>query len=140
MFSCSYPSGTFLCRRPPCCIYPSMEDNPFHGRRYPRDRSGFHGSCSPSLRSMFMTFALDPEIFNDQYNLSICEGFFRGAGMLQRVNASRDENEGLMSELKTSQTVAAELRCRVVDAEKKLLERENDGVMLEQMEKTWERD
>ncbi|MFS7968125.1 hypothetical protein Hanom_Chr09g00793831 [Helianthus anomalus] len=41
-----------------------------------------------------------------------CEGFFRGAGMLQRVNALRDENEGLMSELKTSQTIAAELRCR----------------------------
>ncbi|KAJ0502910.1 hypothetical protein HanHA300_Chr11g0418331 [Helianthus annuus] len=44
--------------------------------------------------------------------------------MLQQVNALRDENEGLLSDLKTSWTIAAELRCRVVDAEKKLLERE----------------
>ncbi|KAJ0807901.1 hypothetical protein HanLR1_Chr00c0961g0785821 [Helianthus annuus] len=46
----------------------------------------------------FMKFALDPKIFDDQYSLSICEGFFKGAGMLQRVNALRDENEGLMSD------------------------------------------
>ncbi|KAF5814037.1 hypothetical protein HanXRQr2_Chr03g0105931 [Helianthus annuus] len=70
----------------------------------------------------FMNFALDPELFDDQYCLSICEGFFRGADMLQRVNELRGINEGLLSELKTSQTVAAELRCRVVDAERKLLE------------------
>ncbi|MFS7901046.1 hypothetical protein Hanom_Chr00s164691g01826381 [Helianthus anomalus] len=56
--------------------------------------------------------------------MSIYEWFFRSAGMLQRVNALRDENEGLLSDLKTSRTVAVELRCRVVDTEKKLLERE----------------
>ncbi|KAJ0508476.1 hypothetical protein HanIR_Chr11g0517641 [Helianthus annuus] len=79
----------------------------------------------------FMNFALDTEIFDDQYSLSICEGFFRGAGMLQRVNALRDENVGLLSELKTSQTVATELRCQVVNTEKKLLERE-------QKERAWQ--
>ncbi|MFS8006716.1 hypothetical protein Hanom_Chr14g01252451 [Helianthus anomalus] len=54
----------------------------------------------PSHR--FMNFALNLEFFYDQYNMSICEGFFREAGMLQRVNALRDVNEGMMSELKTS--------------------------------------
>ncbi|KAL9999077.1 hypothetical protein Hdeb2414_s0507g00907311 [Helianthus debilis subsp. tardiflorus] len=44
--------------------------------------------------------------------------------MLQRVNELRGIKEGLLSELKTSQTIAAELRCRVVDAERKLLEKE----------------
>ncbi|KAM0037484.1 hypothetical protein Hdeb2414_s0013g00403681 [Helianthus debilis subsp. tardiflorus] len=73
-----------------------------------------------------MNFALDSEIFDDQYSMSICEGFFRSTGMLQRVNALRNINEGLMSELKTSQTIATELRCRVIDAERKLLERERD--------------
>ncbi|MFS8017971.1 hypothetical protein Hanom_Chr15g01386631 [Helianthus anomalus] len=34
----------------------------------------------------------------------------------------RRENEGLKADLKTSQTVAAELRCWVTDAERKLLE------------------
>ncbi|KAM0015986.1 hypothetical protein Hdeb2414_s0032g00716781 [Helianthus debilis subsp. tardiflorus] len=72
----------------------------------------------------FMNFALDPELFDDQYCLSICAGFFRWADTLQRVNELRGINEGLLSELKTSQTVAAELRCRVVDAERKLLEKE----------------
>ncbi|KAF5783496.1 hypothetical protein HanRHA438_Chr11g0521041 [Helianthus annuus] len=72
----------------------------------------------------FMNFALDPEILDDQYSLSINEGFFWSAGMLQRVNALRDENKGLLSDIMTSQTFAFELRCRVVDAEKKILERE----------------
>ncbi|KAM0050538.1 hypothetical protein Hdeb2414_s0007g00225181 [Helianthus debilis subsp. tardiflorus] len=85
----------------------------------------------------FMKFALDPEIFDDQYSMSIFEDFFRSASMLQRVNALRDVNEGLMSKLKTSQTVAAELRCRVVDAERMLLERENAGALLEQNERAW---
>ncbi|MFS8019487.1 hypothetical protein Hanom_Chr15g01404341 [Helianthus anomalus] len=41
----------------------------------------------------------------------------------------RRENEGLKADLKTSQTVAAELRCRVTDAERKLLEeKELDSV------------
>ncbi|KAF5773740.1 hypothetical protein HanRHA438_Chr13g0602681 [Helianthus annuus] len=87
--------------------------------------------------------------------------------MLQRVNALGDENEGLMSELKTSQTIAVELKCRVVSAERELLERElcsfsslpsslllfsfclrllvvflvqNAGVLLEQREKAWEKE
>ncbi|KAF5811172.1 hypothetical protein HanRHA438_Chr04g0187961 [Helianthus annuus] len=47
--------------------------------------------------------------------------------MLHLVNALRDENEGLLSDLETSRTIAAELRCRVVDAEKKLLEKESLG-------------
>ncbi|KAM0028916.1 hypothetical protein Hdeb2414_s0018g00519791 [Helianthus debilis subsp. tardiflorus] len=42
--------------------------------------------------------------------------------MLQRVNEMRGINKGLLDELKTSQTVVAELRCRVSDAERKLLE------------------
>ncbi|MFS7947522.1 hypothetical protein Hanom_Chr06g00549261 [Helianthus anomalus] len=90
----------------------------------------------PSHR--FMNFALDPEMFDDQYSLSIYEGFFGSAGKLQRVNALRDESEGLLSNLKTFRTVAAELRCMVVDAEKKLLERENVGARLEQRERAWE--
>ncbi|MFS7951431.1 hypothetical protein Hanom_Chr07g00595091 [Helianthus anomalus] len=49
----------------------------------------------PSHR--FMNSALDLKIFDDQYCLSICEGIFRGAGMLQRVNAFKDKNEGLLS-------------------------------------------
>ncbi|KAJ0500850.1 hypothetical protein HanRHA438_Chr11g0493821 [Helianthus annuus] len=49
----------------------------------------------------------------------------------ERVNALRDENVGLLSELKTSQTVATELRCQVVNTEKKLLERE-------QKERAWQ--
>ncbi|KAJ0830350.1 hypothetical protein HanPSC8_Chr15g0654431 [Helianthus annuus] len=79
-----------------------------------------------------MNFALDPDLFDDQYCMSICEGFFRGAGMLQRVNELRGINEGLQTELKTSQTVAAELRCRVIDAKSKLLD--------EKREKAWERE
>ncbi|KAJ0669550.1 hypothetical protein HanPI659440_Chr17g0702411 [Helianthus annuus] len=59
-----------------------------------------------------MNFALDPEIFDDQYSTSVCEGFFRSVGMLQRVQSLRDENEGLAGDLKASQTIAAELQCR----------------------------
>ncbi|MFS7952306.1 hypothetical protein Hanom_Chr07g00605441 [Helianthus anomalus] len=88
-----------------------------------------------------MNFSLDPDLFDDQYSISICEGFFRGDGMLQRVNELRSINEGLLSDLKTSQTVAAELWCRVIDAERKLLEEKNVGALLEQKEKAfeWER-
>ncbi|KAM0043078.1 hypothetical protein Hdeb2414_s0010g00337041 [Helianthus debilis subsp. tardiflorus] len=92
----------------------------------------------PSHR--FMNFVVDSEVFDDQYSLSICEGFFRSAGMLQRVNVLRDENEGLLSDLKTSQSIAAELRCMVVDAEKKILEWENVGARLDQRERAWERE
>ncbi|KAJ0692413.1 hypothetical protein HanPI659440_Chr15g0585671 [Helianthus annuus] len=109
----------------------------------------------------FMNFALDPDLFDDQYCMSICEGFFRGAGMLQRVNELRGINEGLQTELKTSQHIVAELRCRVIDAERKLLEEkvipllpppsffflyeqrfffQNAEALLEQREKAWERE
>ncbi|KAM0009292.1 hypothetical protein Hdeb2414_s0093g00789681 [Helianthus debilis subsp. tardiflorus] len=72
----------------------------------------------PSHR--FMNSALRDDLFNDQYSMSLCEGLFRGFGMLQRADDLRKENEGLKSGFKTSQTVSAELRCQVVDAERKL--------------------
>ncbi|MFS7949526.1 hypothetical protein Hanom_Chr06g00572601 [Helianthus anomalus] len=84
-----------------------------------------------------MNFALDPKFFDDQYSMSIYEGFFRGAGMLQRVDQLRRINEGLLAELKTSQIVAAEFRCRVTDAERKLLEEKNAEALLEQRERAW---
>ncbi|KAF5799492.1 hypothetical protein HanXRQr2_Chr07g0305141 [Helianthus annuus] len=59
----------------------------------------------------FMNSALRPDLFDDQYSMSLCEGFFRGAGMLQRMDELRKENGELKTELKTSQTVGAELRC-----------------------------
>ncbi|KAJ0462875.1 hypothetical protein HanHA300_Chr14g0508891 [Helianthus annuus] len=70
--------------------------------------------------------------------MSVCEGFFRSASMLQRVLSLRDENGGLVSESKASKTIAAELQCRVVSAERKLLEKENVGALLKGKEKAWE--
>ncbi|KAF5767293.1 hypothetical protein HanRHA438_Chr14g0632601 [Helianthus annuus] len=67
--------------------------------------------------------------------MSVCEGFFRSASMLQRVLSLRDENGGLVSESKASKTIAAELQCRVVSAERKLLEKENVGALLKRKEK-----
>ncbi|KAM0016197.1 hypothetical protein Hdeb2414_s0030g00707691 [Helianthus debilis subsp. tardiflorus] len=64
--------------------------------------------------------------------MSLCEGTFRGVGMLQRVDELRRETEGLKSNLKTSQTVSAELRCQVVDAERKLKK--------EKKERAWARE
>ncbi|KAM0035183.1 hypothetical protein Hdeb2414_s0015g00443351 [Helianthus debilis subsp. tardiflorus] len=61
----------------------------------------------PSHR--FMNSALRDDLFEDQYNMSLCEIFFRGAGMLQRVDDLRRANEELKGELKTFQSVAAEL-------------------------------
>ncbi|KAJ0472484.1 hypothetical protein HanLR1_Chr15g0568891 [Helianthus annuus] len=52
--------------------------------------------------------------------------------MLQRMDELRKANEELRTELRTSQTVAAELRCRVTDVERKLLE--------EKKEQAWERE
>ncbi|KAJ0914457.1 hypothetical protein HanPSC8_Chr06g0238771 [Helianthus annuus] len=101
-----------------------MENNPSTIVGIPEVAQNFMAHNVPPPH-MFMNFALDPELFDDQYCLSICEGFFRGGDMLQRVNELRGINEGLLSELKTSQTIAAELRCRVVDAERKLLEKEH---------------
>ncbi|MFS8025954.1 hypothetical protein Hanom_Chr16g01481241 [Helianthus anomalus] len=74
----------------------------------------------PSHR--FMNSALRADLFDDQYIMSLCEGFFRGVGMLQRMDELRKENERLRGNLQTCQTVAAELRCRVVDTERKLQE------------------
>ncbi|KAJ0518465.1 hypothetical protein HanOQP8_Chr11g0416501 [Helianthus annuus] len=84
----------------------------------------------PSHR--FINSALRPDLFDDQYSMSLCEGFFRGVGMLQRMVDLRRENEGLRGDLKTSQTVAAELRCRVTDAEHRLQE--------EKRERAWARE
>ncbi|KAJ0682796.1 hypothetical protein HanPI659440_Chr16g0651351 [Helianthus annuus] len=69
-----------------------------------------------------MNSALRADLFDDQYSISLCEGFFRGVGMLQRVDELRRENEGLRSDLQTSQIVVAELRCQMVDVERKLQE------------------
>ncbi|KAF5795645.1 hypothetical protein HanRHA438_Chr08g0353511 [Helianthus annuus] len=88
----------------------------------------------------FMNSVLRSDLFDYQYSMSLCEGFFRGAGMLQRMDELRRENEGLKADLKTSQTVAAELRCRVTDAERKLLEETGAGAMLEQRGHVWERE
>ncbi|KAJ0516741.1 hypothetical protein HanHA89_Chr11g0417181 [Helianthus annuus] len=75
-----------------------------------------------------MNFALRDDLFDDQYSMSLCEGLFRGIGMLQRVDNLRRENAGLKSDLKTSQIVAAELQCQ------------GAGVMLEQKEHAWARE
>ncbi|KAM0046930.1 hypothetical protein Hdeb2414_s0009g00322371 [Helianthus debilis subsp. tardiflorus] len=88
----------------------------------------------PSHR--FMNSALRADLFDDQYSMSLYEGFFRGVGMLQRV----DELRRLRSDLKTSQTVAAELRCRVTDVERRLQEEKGAGAMLEQKEHVWARE
>ncbi|MFS7929100.1 hypothetical protein Hanom_Chr04g00328551 [Helianthus anomalus] len=64
--------------------------------------------------------------------MSLCEGFFWGVGMLQRVHELRRENEGLRGDLKTSQSVAAELRCRMIDVKNRLQE--------EKRERAWARE
>ncbi|KAM0029537.1 hypothetical protein Hdeb2414_s0018g00527241 [Helianthus debilis subsp. tardiflorus] len=95
-------------------------------------------ACSPSQK--FMNSALRSNLFDDQYSMSLCEGFFRGVVILQRMDELRRENEELKTELKTSQSIVAELRCRVTDAERKLLEEKGAGAMLEQKERAWERE
>ncbi|KAM0027749.1 hypothetical protein Hdeb2414_s0019g00543791 [Helianthus debilis subsp. tardiflorus] len=87
-----------------------------------------------------MNSALRDDLFEDQYSMSLCEGLFRGVGMLQRVDDLRKENEGLKSDLKASQSIAAELRCQVVEAKHKLLEEKGAGAMLERRERAWERE
>ncbi|MFS7985516.1 hypothetical protein Hanom_Chr11g00999261 [Helianthus anomalus] len=47
----------------------------------------------------FMNSALRVDLFDDQYSMSHCEGFFQGAGMLQRVDELRKENERLRGDL-----------------------------------------
>uniref|UniRef100_A0A251S152 Transposase (putative) gypsy type domain-containing protein n=1 Tax=Helianthus annuus TaxID=4232 RepID=A0A251S152_HELAN len=88
----------------------------------------------------FMNSALRSDLFDDQYIMSLCEGFFRGAGMLQRMDELRRECEDLGADLKTSQTIAAELQCWVTDAERKLQEEMGAGAMLEQREGAWARE
>ncbi|KAM0051576.1 hypothetical protein Hdeb2414_s0007g00238151 [Helianthus debilis subsp. tardiflorus] len=73
-------------------------------------------------------------------SLMINEGFFRGVGMLQRVDDLRREKEGLKSDLKTSQIVTAELWCHMVEAKRKLQEEKGAGVMLEQKQRSWEKE
>ncbi|KAJ0436074.1 hypothetical protein HanIR_Chr17g0900401 [Helianthus annuus] len=68
----------------------------------------------------FVNSALRDDLFEDQYSMSLCESFFRGAGMLQRIDDLRKANEGLKAELKASQSVAAGLRGQVVAAERRL--------------------
>ncbi|KAJ0614271.1 hypothetical protein HanIR_Chr02g0060511 [Helianthus annuus] len=88
----------------------------------------------------FMNSALRDDLFEDQYSMSLCESFFRGVGMLQRIDALRRANEGLKAELKASQSVAAGFRCRVVEAERKLQEEKGAGAMLEKKERAWEQE
>ncbi|KAJ0918814.1 hypothetical protein HanRHA438_Chr05g0222371 [Helianthus annuus] len=88
----------------------------------------------------FVNSAMRDDLFEEQYSMSLCESFFRGAGMLQRVNDLRRANEGLKAELKASQSVAAGLRCRVVEAERKLQEEKGAGAMLEKNKRAWEQE
>ncbi|KAJ0854259.1 hypothetical protein HanRHA438_Chr14g0660661 [Helianthus annuus] len=88
----------------------------------------------------FVNSALRDDLVEDQYSMSPCESFFRGAGMLQRIDDLRRTNEGLKGELKTSQSVAVELRCQVVEAERRLQEERGMGIMLEQRKQAWERE
>ncbi|KAM0070553.1 hypothetical protein Hdeb2414_s0001g00014491 [Helianthus debilis subsp. tardiflorus] len=53
-------------------------------------RDFFAHVVPPSHR--FMNSALRADLFDDQYNMSLCEWFFRGVGMLQRVDEPRREN------------------------------------------------
>ncbi|KAM0050904.1 hypothetical protein Hdeb2414_s0007g00229171 [Helianthus debilis subsp. tardiflorus] len=87
-----------------------------------------------------MNSALRDELFEDQYNMSLCESFFRGARMLQKVGDLRRANKELKSELKASQSVAVDLRCQVVKAERKLQEEKGAGAILERREQAWERE
>ncbi|KAJ0708928.1 hypothetical protein HanLR1_Chr09g0334661 [Helianthus annuus] len=72
--------------------------------------------------------------------MSLCEGFFGGAGMLQRVDDLRKANEELKGKLRASQSAAAELQCQVVEAERKLQEEKGAGAMLERKEQACERE
>ncbi|MFS7980147.1 hypothetical protein Hanom_Chr10g00935941 [Helianthus anomalus] len=87
-----------------------------------------------------MNSALRVDLFDDQYSMSLCEEFFKGVGMLQQVDELRRENEELQGDLKSSQTVAAELRCRATDAKRRLQEEKGVGAMLEQKEHAWARE
>ncbi|MFS7908130.1 hypothetical protein Hanom_Chr01g00079581 [Helianthus anomalus] len=73
--------------------------------------------------------------------MSLCEGLFKGVGMLQRVDDPRKENEGLNNDLKTSQTVSAELRCQWLRLSVNCRRRRcGAAVMLERKERAWEKE
>ncbi|MFS7972589.1 hypothetical protein Hanom_Chr09g00846581 [Helianthus anomalus] len=78
----------------------------------------------------FVNSALRDDLSEDQYSMSLCESFFRGAGMLQRIDDLRKANEGLKAELKASQSVVAGLRGQVVDAERRLQEEKEMASLL----------
>ncbi|MFS7948180.1 hypothetical protein Hanom_Chr06g00556961 [Helianthus anomalus] len=84
-----------------------------------------------------MNFALNPCLFDDRCNMCLCEGFFLGGWHVVAGKRAEGDKRRLRAELKTSQTVAAELRCRVTDVKRKLLEEKNVGALLEQRERAW---
>ncbi|KAJ0457890.1 hypothetical protein HanIR_Chr15g0778931 [Helianthus annuus] len=86
----------------------------------------------------FINIILDPQIFEDQYCMAVCESFSRGVGMLQRVQTLKEEKKDLEDRLKASQTIVVELQCRVVNAERRLLEKEHVGAMVTEKEKAWD--
>ncbi|MFS7974296.1 hypothetical protein Hanom_Chr09g00866951 [Helianthus anomalus] len=88
----------------------------------------------------FVNSALRDDPFEDQYSMSLCESFFRGSGMLQRIDDLRRANEGLKAELKTSQSAVVVLRCQVVEAERTLQEEKGAGALLERREQAWEKE
>ncbi|KAM0043535.1 hypothetical protein Hdeb2414_s0010g00342401 [Helianthus debilis subsp. tardiflorus] len=92
---------------------------------------------NPETGRDFLTHAVPPSHSTACHSVN---GFLVGVGMLQRVDDPRKENEGLRSDLKASQSVATELRCQVVEAERKLQEEKGSGVMLERKERAWERE
>ncbi|KAL9995039.1 hypothetical protein Hdeb2414_s0845g00953291 [Helianthus debilis subsp. tardiflorus] len=94
----------------------------------------------PPPSHKFVNSALRGDLFEDQYSMSLCESFFRGAGMLQRIDDLRKANEGLKAELKASQSVVAGLRGQVVDAERRLQEEKGAGAILERKERAWEQE
>ncbi|KAJ0954082.1 hypothetical protein HanRHA438_Chr00c29g0854811 [Helianthus annuus] len=56
------------------------------------------------------------------------------------VPLSHRESEGLRGDLKISQTIAAELWCRVTDAKRRLQDEKGAGAVLEQKEHVWARE
>ncbi|KAJ0946463.1 hypothetical protein HanRHA438_Chr01g0004251 [Helianthus annuus] len=57
----------------------------------------------------FMNVVLDPQIFEDQYCMAMCEIFSRSARMLQRVQTLKEEKKDLEDRLNASQIIAAKL-------------------------------
>ncbi|MFS8035230.1 hypothetical protein Hanom_Chr17g01590601 [Helianthus anomalus] len=49
-----------------------------------------------------MNSTLRSDLFDDQYNMSLYEWFFRWAGMMQRMDELRRANGELRTELETS--------------------------------------